>query len=572
MADGALTVDGSIGAWARRRLSGAGWTVLALLVAAVVSVPVLVVAGHVFVPATEIWGHLVETVLPRYVRNTVYLAGGVGTGVLLIGVGTAWLVTMCRFPGQRFFEWGLLIPFAVPAYVVAYTYTGVLDFAGPVQSGLRAVFGWQSRADYWFPEIRSLGGAIAMMSLVLYPYVYLLARAAFIEQSVCTLEVSRTLGRGPWRSFFSVALPLARPSILAGLALALMETLNDFGTVQFFAVDTFTTGIFRTWLGLGEPAAAAQLAAILMIFVLALIALERSARGGAGFQHATQVYRPLPRYALSRGRALIAFLACFLPILLGFALPALVLAQWAVETREWIDRSFFRLAWNSFLLATTTGVLAVALAVLLAYGQRLRPSRLGSAAARVASMGYAVPGAVIAVGVLLPFAWLDNQLDAWMRAHWGVSTGLLLSGTIAALVFAYLVRFFAISFNTVEVGLARVTPSMDGAARTLGLGPGKTLRRVHLPMIRASLLTAGMLVFVDVMKELPATLIIRPFNFDTLATRVYEFAVDEQLQEASSAALAIVLVGIFPVIVLSRAIAGSRPGTRAIDGAVSDGG
>ncbi|MDJ0951223.1 MAG: iron ABC transporter permease [Alphaproteobacteria bacterium] len=533
------------------------------MVAAVVSVPVLVVAGNVFAPAPEIWGHLVETVLPRYLLNTLYLSLGVGTGVLVIGVGTAWLVTMCQFPGRRVFEWALLIPFAVPAYVIAYTYTGLLDFAGPLQTGLRDVFGWESRADYWFPEIRSLAGAVIMMALVLYPYVYLLARAAFVEQSVCALEVSRTLGCGPWRCFWSVALPLARPSIVAGLALALMETLNDLGTVQFFAVDTFTTGIYRTWLGLGEPTAAAQLSAILMIFVFALIALERSSRGGAGFHQATQTYRPLPQFVLRGRRALLAVTACAAPIVLGFLLPALALVKWAVETREWIDASFFRLAWHSLLLAGLTAALAVALAVVLAYGQRLHRSWLSAAAARVASMGYAVPGAVIAVGVMLPFAWIDNQVDAWMRAHLGISTGLLLSGTLAALVFAYLVRFFAIATNTVESGLARVTPSMDGAARTLGVGPGATLRRVHLPMIRASLLTAGMLVFVDVMKELPATLIIRPFNFDTLATRVYEFAVDEQLQEASSASLAILLVGIIPVILLSRAVTRARPGSAA---------
>ncbi len=542
----------------RPRLNG--WTLFTLVVTGLIALPVLVVAATMFAPAGEVWDHLAATVLPRYVVNSLWLMVGVGAGVLLIGVGTAWIVSLCVFPGRRIFEWALLLPMAVPAYVIAYTYTGLFEFAGPVPTELRDVFGW-AKGDYWFPEIRSLPGAIAMMVLVLYPYVYLLSRAAFLEQSVCVLEVSRTLGCGPWRSFLSVALPLARPSIVGGLALALMEALNDFGTVQYFAVDTFTTGIYRTWLGMGERAAASQLAAMLMMFVFLLIVLERWSRGQAHYHHTSTRYRPLPRYGLRGPRAALATLACAAPIALGFLLPAGVLLAWAAETAgEVIDARFLDLVLNSFTLAATAAVLAVAIAALIAYGLRLRPTRLMGLAARVASMGYAVPGSVIAVGVLVPFAWFDNTVDAWMRASFGVSTGLMLSGTVAALIFAYLVRFLAISFNTVEAGLARVTDAMDGAARTLGHGPVGTLARVHAPLIRGSLLTAGLLVFVDVMKELPATLIIRPFNFDTLAIRTYEYAVDEQLLESSSSALAIVLVGILPVILLSVAIARSRPG------------
>ena len=535
---------------------------MVLSVAGMVGLPVVIVASYVFVPAGEVWNHLADTVLPRYLANTFWLIIGVGAGVLLIGVGTAWLVTMCRFPGRGVFEWALLLPFAVPAYVIAYTYTGLLDFAGPVQSGLREVFGW-GRADYWFPPIRSLGGAIAMLTLVLFPYVYMLSRTAFLQQSVGVLEVSRVLGKGPWRSFFAVALPLARPGIVAGLALALMETLNDFGTVQFFAVDTFTTGIYRTWLGLGAPAAAAQLAAILMLFVLALVILERWSRGGAKFEHGAIRYQPLPGYRLRGLRAMLAFAACFLPLFFGFLLPCAVLLNWTVELAgEALDLRFLGRALNSFILAVLAALLAVTLALGVAYGLRLRSTKLMILAARLASVGYAVPGAVIAVGVLLPFAWIDNTVDAWMRTTFGVSTGLLLSGSIAAVIFAYLVRFFAVAFNAVEAGLAKVTESMDAAARTLGRGPGPTLARVHMPMISGSLLAAGALVFVDVMKELPATLIIRPFNFDTLAIRVFELVSDEQLPEASSAALTIVVVGIIPVIMLSRAISRVRPGYR----------
>ncbi|MFQ5696045.1 MAG: ABC transporter permease [Terriglobia bacterium] len=545
---------------AARRLRLDGWSLFTLAVAALVSVPVLVVLSYVFVPAGDTWRHLADTVLTRYIANSIWLIIGVGAGTLVIGVGGAWLVTMCRFPGRPIFESALLLPMAVPAYVIAYTYTGLFEFAGPVQGFLREFFGW-SRGDYWFPEIRSLGEAIAMMTLVLYPYVYLLSRAAFLEQSVCVLEVSRTLGCNSWRCFSSVALPLARPAIATGVALALMETLNDFGTVQYFAVDTFTTGIFRTWFGMGEPAAAAQLAAWLMLFVFAVVLLERLSRGKGRFHHTTARYRELPRFRLSGSKALLAFSACFLPVFLGFLLPGGALIKWSVETAdEMIDERFFSYAFNSFSLAAITALLAVAIAVLIAYGVRLRRNAVLAAGARIASMGYAVPGAVIAVGVLLPLAYFDTILNQWLRASFNISPGLVFSGTIVAVTFAYLVRFLAVSLNTVEASFNKVAASIDDAARALGRGPGSTLLRVHLPMIRGSLLTAGILVFVDVMKELPATLMLRPFNFDTLAIRTYQLASDERLLDSSSAALAIVLVGIIPVIVLSLAIARSRPG------------
>lgn len=548
-----------------RRVAGhvraRGWTIVTLAVALLVSVPVLVVAGHVFVPAGDVWNHLASTTLPRYVENSLLLMLGVGTGTLLIGVAGAWFVTMCRFPGRRVFEWALLLPLALPTYVIAYTYTGLLDYAGPVQGALRAVFGWQAASQYWFPEIRSLWGAAAMMVLVLYPYVYLLARAAFLQQSVCVLEISRTLGHGPWSTFWTCALPLARPAIAAGTALALMEALSDFGTVQFFAVDTFTTGIFRTWFGLGEPAAAAQLSAVLLGFIALLLAVERIGRHKARYHHTSNRYRALPRIPLTGARAWAATAICGLPILLGFLLPAGALLAWAASTAgEMVDARFWEYAANSFSLAAVTAVLAVGIAVLLAYGARMAPSRPVVASTRLASMGYAVPGAVIAVGVLVPFAAIDNAVDGWMRATFGFSTGLVLTGTVAALVFAYMVRYLAVAFGAVESSLGKVTRNMDGAARTLGSTSRGTLVRVHVPLIRSGLLAAGALVFVDVMKELPATLILRPFNFNTLATHVYSLAGDERLADSSSAALAIVLVGIVPVVLLSRALAHSRPG------------
>ncbi len=536
------------------------WLWSVALVALAVSLPVITVAGFLLKPSAETWRHLASTVLADYVGNSLWLMVGVAFGTGSMGVISAWLTSMYSFPGRRVFEWALLLPMAIPAYIIAYTYTGLLEFAGPVQSGLRELFGW-SYGDYWFPEIRSLPGAMAMLSLVLYPYVYLLTRAAFLEQSVCVLEVSRTLGCNQWGSFYRVALPLARPAVVAGMSLALMETLADYGTVQYFGVSTFTTGIFRTWFGLGDAAAAAQLSAVLMGFVFVLILLERWSRHQARFHHTTNKYSILPRISLRGWQAWLAFLACLMPLLWGFMVPAGQLLVWAWRTApEAVDADFLRLAQHSFTLAGLAACVALALALLLAYGNRIRGGRSLRLLVRVSAMGYAVPGTVIAVGVLIPFGWLDNQLDAWAREHLGVATGLLLSGTLFILLFAYCVRFLSVSLQTVESGLGKIRASMDDAASTLGYRPLAILGRIHLPIMRGSLITALLLVFVDVLKELPATLIMRPFNFNTLAVRTYELASDERLAEAAVPALAIVLVGIVPVLLLSGTIARSRPG------------
>jgi len=480
--------------------------------------------------------------------------------VPVIGAGCAWLVTMCRFPGRRVFEWALILPLAVPAYVMAYAYTDFLQPAGPVQSLLRDLTGLAYR-DYWFPEIRSLGGAVAMLVLVLYPYAYMLSRAAFLDQSVCALDVSRTLGCGPWASFFRVALPLARPAIIAGTALALMETLADFGTVSFFGVPNFTTGIVRAWIAFGDRTTAGQLASILLIFVFLVLLLETQSRGKARFHHATNRYQKLPGHRLRGAAAVAAFLACLLPLLLGFLLPAAVLLTMAVQAGDQrFGARYLELVANSVTLAAITALLAVALATFMTYGRRLQGRPAVQIANRLAAMGYAIPGTIIAVGVLVPFAAFDNALDAWLRASFGLSSGLLLTGSVAALVFAYLVRFLAVSLNTVEAGLGNIRPSMDDAARALGARPLAMLARVHAPMMWPTLLTAGLVVFVDVMKELPATLVMRPFNFDTLAVQAHNFAADERLTEAATPALTIVAVGIPPVILLSRAIARGRPG------------
>ena len=547
----------------RRRLPVSGTTLLTigtLALATLVALPILAVTLNLFADSGGLWGELAATVLPTYLINTVALLIGVGLLAGAMGTGAAWLVSMCEFPGRRVFEWALLLPFAAPAYVLAYVYTDLLEFAGPIQTFLRDLFGW-TRHDYWFPAIRSTPGAIVMLSLVVYPYVYLLGRAAFVSQSVAALEVSRTLGHGPWSSFFRVALPLARPGVAAGLALALMETLADFGTVEFFGVRTFTTGIYRTWFLRGSSEVAAQLASILMIFVVAVMVLEHSSRGKARFASNTGRFLPLPRHQLKGLKATIAITACALPVFFGFALPGAILLDLTLTKGDpLLGGAFLGFVGNSVMAAGLAAMLAVAAAMILGYGARMATSPTPRIAARMASMGYAIPGSVIAVGVLIPLAWFDNSLDRFMRDTFDVSTGLLLTGSIAALLFAYVVRFLAVAYNAVDAGLTKVTPSMDGVARTLGHGLGSTLARIHVPLLRGSLLSGALLVFVDVMKELPATLIIRPFNFETLATRVYRLAADERLAEASPAALAIVVVGVVPVLVLSRAIARSRPG------------
>jgi iron(III) transport system permease protein len=532
---------------------------VAVIVALLAGLPVASVGLNIFVGGTSAtWSHLAQTVLPEYILNSLWLSLGVGIGVGTLGVTTAWLTAMHDFPGRRFFEWALVLPLAMPAYVMAYVYTDFLQFVGPLQTALREAFGWQ-HGDYWFPDIRSLPGAILMFVCVLYPYVYLLVRSAFLERASGMLEAARTLGMGPWRAFFAVSLPLARPAIVAGVALALMETLADYGTVAYFAVNTFTTGIYRAWFSLGDRVAAAQLAAMLLSFVLFLLMAERISRGRARYHNTTGRNRPMAGARLRGFAALLAFIGCLLPLLLGFVLPALLLLRMALaEGDAQFGERFLLLSRNSFMLAGVTAAIGVLLALLMAYGARLSKSTLASGLNRLVGLGYAVPGAVIAVGVLIPVTRLDNWL-AGQWEHWfGTNPGLLLTGGIAALVYAYLVRFLAVALHTVESSLAKITPSMDDAARCLGLGQGATLRRVHAPLLRGSLLTAGLLVFVDVMKELPATLVMRPFNFDTLATQVYTLASDERLAEASTASLAIVAVGLLPLIALSRQISRAR--------------
>ena len=532
--------------------------IFAVVIAGLISLPVVIILSYVANANGELWQHLIDTVLNDYLLNSLLLLLGVGAGVLLLGVPTAWLTSMCSFPGRRLLSWALLLPLAMPAYIIAYTYAGLLDFAGPVQTWIRDLTGL-SYGDYWFFEIRSLGGAIIMMSLVLYPYVYLMARAAFLEQSVSSIEVGCSLGYSRWQAMWSLALPMARPAIIAGLSLALMETLADYGTVQYYGVSTFTTGIFRTFYGYGDTAAAAQLAASLLAFVILLVLLERYSRRRARYHSAAESRARADLIPLSGSKALMASLICLSPLMFGFLIPATQLLLWAIFEAEPLGWDFVGLAWNSLSLAFLAAIIAVTLAIILSYAKRTKPIKPVRMVLAMAGFGYALPGTIIAIGVLIPLAWLDHRLmDVFDSLGWG-SSGLLLSGSLVALLFAYTVRFLAVALGSVQSGLEKIKPSLDHAGRSMGHSPLDILRKIHVPLMRSSILTAILIVFVDVLKELPATLILRPFNFNTLAVRAYELASDERLVDAAPASIMIVLVGLIPVLMLHASIARRRP-------------
>ena len=539
------------------------WVSGAFFATLVMSIPLLTVIASFFYDSGGVWQHLSETVLEDYVVNSLLLVFGVCLLAGIMGVVTAWLTSMCEFPGRRYFQWLLLLPMAMPAYIIAFTYTGLLEVAGPIQTMIRSITGL-AYGEYWFPQIRSLPGAMWMLGLVLYPYVYMLTRAALLEQSVCVLEVSRTLGYGPWRCLQKVALPLARPALAVGLSLVAMETLADYGAVHYFGVSTFTTGIFRTWFGLNNATAALQLSSVLLGFIFLLVLIERASRRDRRFYHTSSKYSDLPRYRLGGRRAIGAFLICLLPFALGFMLPAGQLLLWALIHPEQIASSrFLQLVWHSLWLAALTAIISVMIALLIAYTQRLHNRSGIKWPMRFAGMGYAIPGVVIAVGVLVPFAWLDHRINDLMRLNFAMDTSLLFSGTVFILIFAYLVRFQAVSLQTLEAAFAKIKPSMDDVARSLRATPARVLTRVHIPILRGSLLTAALLVFVDVLKELPATSVLRPYDFNTLAVHAYELASDERLQEAALPSLAIVAAGLIPVIILSRSIERARPGQHA---------
>ncbi len=543
----------------KTRTGNGYWQFSVWLIAAIVLLPVLAVLWLAFFPEENIWPHLLSTVLPDYIVTTLGLMLGVGVLAAWLGVSTAWVTTMYEFPGRRIFEWALLLPFAVPAYVIAYVYTDMLEYSGWLQVGLRELFGWQTARDYWFPEIRSLGGAVAMLALVLYPYVFMMVRATFIEQSASLRDAARTLGCNRRQVFWRVSLPTARPALAVGLALVLMEALNDFGTVDYFAVRTLTAGIYDVWLNMGNIGGAAQIASVMMIFILVLIGLERYSRRRQKQFSRGDRFKSFQRTRLTGRKAFACWLICIVPLAFGFVVPVLSLARHAVVYFEvsWTP-DFLQMSWNSFMLSAVAALATIFLGLILAYGKRLVKAPSVQKAVRLSGLGYAMPGAVLAVGVIIPLAAFDNAVDDLFESWFGISTGLLLSGTVFAVIFAYVVRFLAVSAGSIESSLDKVTPSMDMAARSLGYNTLQILWKVHVPMIKPGVLTAALVVFVDCMKELPATLVLRPFNFDTLATHVYQFASDELLEESALSALVIVLVGIIPVILLSRSIIASR--------------
>lgn len=533
------------------------WKITSVSIAALVFFPLLTLIilslDGIGGDNQSLWSHLSNTVLSDYIKGSLILMLGVASLTLLLGIGSAWLVTQHQFKGVGFFNWALLLPLAMPTYITAYSYTGLLDIAGPVQSLIRNSFNLHY-GEYWFPEIRSMGGAIFVMSFVLYPYVYLLARAAFLDQSQHLRDVAQLLGTTRRNAFFKITLPIARPAIIAGISLALMETLADYGAVSYFGISTFTTGIFRTWYGLDSVQGAAQLALMLLMFVIVLIVLEKQSRQRSHYHDKNKGKHSQARQ-LNGSKQIIAIILASLPLLLGFIIPVMQLLFWAIDTHQQLfEMSFWVLVKNTISLALITSIIALSLALLLAYAHRIINNKITQVSNAIVKLGYAIPGTVIAVGTLIPLARLDNQIDAWFRTYFDISTGLLISGTIGALVIAYLVRFLAVALNTIDSGLTTIPHTMDQAARSLGHSPNQVMRKIHIPLLKTSLLTALLLVFVDVMKELPATLILRPFNFNTLAVKAYELASDERLADASLASISIVLFGLLPVILLTKSI------------------
>ena len=530
------------------------WSTGAVVIALVVLAPILAVIGIALFPTDNIWPHLMSTTLPRYLRNTLILMGSVGLLAAMVGTGAAWIIARYRFPGSRWLEWLLLLPLAVPGYVGAYALVDLLEYAGPVQTGLRGLMGWQSARDYWFPEIRSMGAAIIVLSASLYPYVYLLSRAAFREQSGASEEVAMSLGAGALARFWRVGLPLARPAIAAGVAIVMMETVNDFGTVDFFAVQTLTTGIFSVWLESNNAGGAAQIASVVLTLVIMLVMLEKASRRKVRFFNLSRQYRPVERKRLVGWQGVLALALCAVPFFMGFLLPAGVILNHALANAEaWADRDLLRALWNTVSVGGTAALVTVLAGVFMVYGARISGRRLPRMLMPVTTIGYAAPGAVLAVGILIPLSVIDHRLADGIEALTGHDIGLVLTGTGFALVLAYGVRFFAIAQGAADAAMGRVSPSLPMAARSLGRSQGQTLREVYYPLIRGSVGSALLLVFVDCVKELPATLLLRPpFGFDTLATRVHEQASLENLGGAAPAAVLIIGVGLVAVALLAR--------------------
>ncbi|WP_415775822.1 ABC transporter permease [Shewanella oncorhynchi] len=531
------------------------WSLAGYAVAALLVLPLFALIFQAFQPDEAVFGHLMATVLPTYIINSLLLIFWVSLGALLLALPCAWLMARCDFVGRRYLQWALLLPLAMPAYIVAYVYTDLLDYAGPVQRGLRSIFGWNSPQDYFFPDIRTLGGAACMLSLVLFPYIYLLARTAFMEQSLSLAHASRIMGCSPWQSFWRLSLPMARPALAVGVALVAMETAADFATVNYFAVPTLTTAVYDTWLGYGNLTAAAKLSAIILLVVFSLIGFERFARRKQQLFQKQSRIQVTDLYRLSMTQTLVALSFCGMLLLLAFLLPFGILLSYAIGYFEqsW-DKSFLQLSLNSLSLALITSLLCCLIALLLMFVRRISPRQSDALPSRLASTGYALPGTVLAIGVLVPLTMLDFAINDLADLVGIAGPGLILTGSVMALIFAFCVRFVAIAIGSVESSYKRISPSLDMVSLTMGQTPRQLLRRVHLPLLAKGLFAGALLVFIESMKELPAALLLRPIGFENLATYVFQFASDEKLEHGALAAIVIVLVGLVPLIYLNRSL------------------
>jgi len=532
---------------------GAGWLMAALLIAACVLAPIATLLWAALDGSVAHWLHLAEFVLPNALKNTLLLLAGVGTVVTLLGTGSAWLVTAYDFPGRRVMTWALLLPLAVPTYIVAFAYLDLLHPIGPVQGAIRTVLGYDSPRDFRLPDLRALWGAVLLLGFVLYPYVYLSTRVMFLTQAASLMEAARTLGCSRSGAFFRVALPLARPAIAVGVSLALLETLNDIGASEFLGVQTLTVSVYTTWVTRSDLAGAAQIALSMLVIVVGLILLERHGRRRQRYAN-TQRMKPAEPRRLKGLAACAALVLCMVPVTLGFIAPALYLLSETYKRYAEIGALSPQLISSTLntlkVAGAATAVTLVAGLIVAWAGRSLRegaPNTLARSCARLASLGYALPGTVIAIGLLTPFVAIDRAIASALG-----TSGLLLMGSVTALVIAYVIRFLAISVGGLEAGLARVPPSLEQASRLLGETAGGTLKRVHLPLLRPALAGAALLVFVDAMKELPATLLLRPMNFETLATWLYAEAARGTYEEGALAALVIVVAGLLPVILLAR--------------------
>ena len=530
------------------------WYPISLFFVALVCLPISVLLLSWHSVDTQIWNHLWETQMTRLLSNTAILLAGVGVGVTLIGVSLAWLTSLCEFPGRRWLDWALMLPFAIPAYVLAFVFVGLLDFSGPVQTLLREWFGSGLR----LPSVRSTGGVIIVFILVFYPYVYLLARTAFLAQGKGFMEAARVLGLSPWQAFWRVALPVARPAIGAGVALALMEALADFGAVSVFNFDTFTTAIYKTWYGFFSLSSATQLASLLLLFVAVLLFSEQRARGA--IRPSNERPRGKALYKLRGWKAFLATTWCCLVFLCAFVIPILQLLAWFWQRGRFdLDERYTALITHTLYLGLMAAAITVTAALLLAFAKRMTPTKRMHALVGFANLGYALPGSVLAVAIMLAFSYLDEHAVIPLSLSFGGAGKPILLGSLSALLLAYMIRFMAVAYGPLEGALARIKPSLPEASRSLGISGLSLFRRVYLPLLLPGSLSAALLVFVDVLKEMPATLLMRPFGWDTLAVRIFEMTSEGEWARASLPALTLVLVGLLPVVLLIRRSA-YRPG------------